>query len=228
MAERAKRITLDHLMYSRYKHTDIGETDKFLQDFGFTVVHQEAGRVLYRGFGSDPVVYISDQSDDGKPQFLGGGWAVETYEDLQQASKLPGASDITDCAAPIGGKMVTAKDPAGGPLYLHWNWAKRRETDLQIPEALIFNTWDNKRRKGEFQRLPDGPANIHKLGHYGYEVNHSDFQAVKSWYEENFTLAPSDMLFDPETGEDIMVFFHLDHGEEYRDHHVSYIKLEIV
>jgi len=119
--------------------------------------------------------------------------------------------------------MVSLKDPAGGPMYLHWGFRQRSKEaqEQETPKAMKFNTWDNKRRLGEFQRLPDGPSRIHKLGHYGFEVAYSTFDATVRWYLEKFTLSRTDSLYKPETGEDIMVFMHLDRGEEFVDHHVS-------
>ena len=219
MAER--KVAIDHLMYVRYRHTDIKQTHKFLLDFGFIVVQEEKDRILYRGFGQDPVSYISEQTDDGKALFLGGGWAVNSYLDLELATKLPGASAIVEADKSIGGKTVSLKDPAGGPMYLHFGYSKRSKDQIEKPETLTFNTWDNKRRLGEFQRLPDGPSHIHKLGHYGFEVNHADFEKVREFYFGKFNLEPTDSLFDPNTKKDIMVFAHVDKGEDYTDHHVS-------
>lgn len=217
------RVSLNHLMYVRYSHTDLHASRKFFLDFGFTIVSESKERVLYRGFGADPCALISEKTLDGKRKFLGGGWAVDSLADLELAASYPGATSITDAEEAIGGKMVALKDPAGGPMYLHWGFHQRsmEAQEKEMPKALKFNTWDNKRRLGEFQRLPDGPSRIHKLGHYGFEVNHSTFNVTIQWYLRKFTLARTDSLYKPETGEDIMVFMHLDRGEEYVDHHVS-------
>ena len=222
MAAPDKRVKLNHLMYARYHHNDVSASRKFLLDFGFTIVQETKDKILYRGFGSDPVCVISEASPTGKATFEGGGWAVDSYEDLETAARIPGASSITDCAELIGGKFVSLKDPAGGPIYVHWGERKRSATEIEHPKALKFNTWDNKRRLGEIQRLPDGPSDVHKLGHYGYEVPFAKYDDTLNWYLTNFTLAPSDCLFSPETNRDIMAFIHIDRGEEYVDHHVSY------
>ena len=152
-------------MYVRYRHPDIARSHQFLTDFGFIVVKEALNKVYYRGFGADPVCYISEQAEDGKALFLGAGWSVNSYKDLEEAAQMPGASTIGKCDSPVGGQMVTLKDPAGGPMYLHWDHERRDEDQIEKPKVLTFNTWDTKRRRGEFQRLPDGPANVHKLGH---------------------------------------------------------------
>ena len=216
----AERIGISHLMYVRYKHKDIHATHKFLIDFGLETVQQDKSIAYYRGFGENPVVYVSEQASDGQSAFLGGGWAVDSYKDLEQATKLATASSIVDCDGPIGGKMVSVQDPAGGPMYLHWGFHTRSKDDIEKPKQLVFNTWENKQRLGDFQRLPDGPSHIHKLGHYGYEVSHANFEAVRQFYFERFTFAPSDSLYDPKTGKDVMIFAHVDKGDQFTDHHV--------
>ncbi|RSL56897.1 hypothetical protein BHE90_014370 [Fusarium euwallaceae] len=221
MANPTRRISLKSLMYVSYEHVDLQTADRFLTDFGLIPTKVTSSKIWYRGFGESPVSYISAESSNGEPEFLGGGWAVDTYEDLEAATKVPGASAITDAEDVIGGKMVSVNDPAGGTMHLHWGYIERKIDRQEEPKKLVYNTWDTKPRRGEFQRFEDGPSHVHKLGHYGYEVNHSEFEKVRQWYFDTFTLTATDSLFNPETGKDIMTFCHLDKGEQYVDHHVS-------
>lgn len=221
MASSTKRISLNSLMYVKYAHPDLEKSHEFLTDFGLVPVEKTSGKIWYRGFGNSPVSYISEKSKSGQPEFLGGGWSVDEYEDLEAASRLPGASSITEAEEAIGGRVVTVSDPAGGSIHLHWSHSQREIEQSEEPKKLLFNTWNSKPRKGEFQRFDDGPSYIHKLGHYGYEVNHSVFEEVRQWYFDTFTLTTTDSIFNPGTGKDIMTFIHLDKGEKYVDHHVS-------
>jgi hypothetical protein len=216
------RINLESLMYVWFEHSDIKNAHRFLTDFGLIPVKETPHKTFYRGFGTSPVTYISQKSADGKaPDFLGGGWAVGDLGDLEAAAKLPGASEIKAADEVIGGEMVSIEDPAGGVVHLHWGHHERTLEPSDEPKELVYNTWDKKPRKGEFQRFEDGPSHIHKLGHYGYEVNHDDFEKVRQWYFDTFTLTATDSLFNPETGKDIMTFCHLDKGKTFVDHHVS-------
>ncbi|KAG7040307.1 hypothetical protein JMJ77_0009918 [Colletotrichum scovillei] len=219
----ATRISLKSLLYVWYRHADIDKTDNFLTDFGLIKVEQTSDKIWYRGFGESPVCYISEKSENGTPAFLGGGWSVETYEDLQAAAQLPGASPISKAEDAIEGDKVTLTDPAGGLAHLHWGQRERKIAKDEVPKKLTYNTWNTKSRKGEFQRFDDGPSDIHKLGHYGYEVNHGDFEKVRQWYFDTLTLTATDPLFNPHTGKDIMTFMHLDKGEEYVDHHNFFV-----
>ena len=221
MAKIKCRIKLNHLMYVRYRHRDLAETHQFLEDFGLVAVAKHTKQVLYSGFGKDPVSYMSEQSSDGTTVLLGGGWAVDSLEDLELAATLPNASSITISDEAIGGKYVTIQDPVGAHVYLHWGYHERVQHPTELPKSMKYNTWEKKSRLGEFQRLPDGPSFVHKLGHYGLEVDHSQFESLRSWYLDNFALTPTDALFNPKTGDDVMQFMHLDRGEEFVDHHVS-------
>lgn len=83
---------------------------------------------------------------------------------------------------------------------------------------MVYNTWDTKSRQGEFQRFEDGPSHVYKLGHYGYEIHHTQADSVRQWYLDTFTLAATDYITDPQTQKDIMTFIHLNKGEKYVDH----------
>jgi len=224
MVAPAERVNLNHLMYVRYKHTDLLIAHKLLLDFGFDVVKKTANMIWYRGFGGDPVCYISEKSEDGQAQLLGGGWAVDNYDDLEIAARIPGASSIADCENPIGGKMVTLEDPTGGLVYVHWGHNQHSNEQMKTSKTLTFNKGGKEQRLKECQCLHDRLSRIRKIGHYGYEVSHSDFEAVRNWYFERLTLAPTDSLFDTETAKDVMTFAHVDKGERYVDYQVSSIQ----
>jgi len=40
------RVSLNHLMYVRYSHTDLVASRKFFLDFGFTIVDETEERIL--------------------------------------------------------------------------------------------------------------------------------------------------------------------------------------
>ncbi|KAM5350211.1 hypothetical protein ACJ41O_006716 [Fusarium nematophilum] len=219
MPPEENRIKLKSLLYAYYLHPDLEKADTFLKDFGLTPTKATPDKIWYRGFGEHPFCYVSERPKDGKANLLGGGWLVETHKDLEAASRLLNASPIVDHDGPGGGKVVTVKDPEGCALYLHFGLALRPKGQMEKPQELIYNTWDRKRREGDFQRFEEGPAKVYKLGHYGHEVNHDVYESVLQWYLDTFTLKVTDAIFSPETGKDIMNFVHIDKGEEFVDHH---------
>ena len=75
-----------------------------------------------------------------------------------------------------------------------------------------FNYPFDKPRKGQFQRYRDGPALIHKLGHYGYVCK--EFQTELEFYTGNFNFVHSDILYLPQFPDrEVMTFMHLDLGK---------------
>lgn len=76
---------------------------------------------------------------------------------------------------------------------------------------------------GEFQRFKRGPAMVHKLGHYGFVS--TAFEAEIDFYTSNFNFVPTDILHMPGNPDlDLLVFFHLDLGDEYSDHHTLFMQ----
>lgn len=217
------KVQLDRLLYTHYQHQNLSTANKFFTDFGLIPVRQDGSIIYYRGFGDAPCVYIAEQSPDNFKHFVGGGWVVKSYNDLESASKIPGASAIQDAITPGGGKFVDIKDPNGVNVRLIHGITYREEEEQgkERPKPVLFNTWEDKPRKGEFQRFPPGPSKVHKLGHYGLIVDKSQFEFTVAWYIGNFSLAHTDSLYDAESGKDTMTFMHIDKGEEFTDHHVS-------
>lgn len=218
-----RKIQLDRLLYTHYQHENIERANKFFLDFGLIPVRQSDELIYYRGFGENPFVYVAEKSPDKAKHFVGGGWLVSSSRDLDEASRLPGASKVQESTAPGGGKFVDLEDPNGIKVRLLHGVALREkdEQKQEEPKPVVMNSWNEKPRKGEFQRFDKGPSKVHKLGHYGMVVDKSKFDTTVAWYLSTFTLAETDSLFDKESGKDMMTFMHIDKGNEFTDHHVS-------
>ncbi|PYH80332.1 trihydroxytoluene oxygenase [Aspergillus uvarum CBS 121591] len=217
--QREKQIRLVRLVHMRYQHPDLEEITTFLQDFGMFVAKQTKEQIWYRGYGVDQYVYYARK---GEKKFLGGTYEVESYADLERASQLPTGSAIHELIdAPGGGHMVTVIDPEGFPVNLMYG--QQPATPGVYPENLIFNTETEKPRMRRFQRFVEGPAPVHKLGHYGLCVK--DFPAMVAFYTTTFNLVPTDFLHVGE-GEDktnVALFAHIDRGTDYVDHHTFFM-----
>ncbi|KAH7403048.1 Glyoxalase/Bleomycin resistance protein/Dihydroxybiphenyl dioxygenase [Cadophora sp. MPI-SDFR-AT-0126] len=226
MAPLQPKIQFERLLYTHYQHQNLAATNKFFTDFGLTPVQQTENTIYYRGFGDSPYIYVAERSPDRVKHFIGGGWVVKSKADLEAASKLPGASKIQDLTTPGGGEFVDVKDPQGVNIRLIYGITYRPKDKLQDerPKPVVFNTWEDKPRRGEFQRFESGPSKVHKLGHYGLVVDKSKFESTVAWYLDTFSLKPTDSLFDQESGKDMMTFMHIDKGEEYTDHHSFFIQ----
>lgn len=76
---------------------------------------------------------------------------------------------------------------------------------------------------GQFQRFHEGPALVHKLGHFGYVCK--DFDSELEFYTSNFNFVASDILYHPQLTEvDVLIFMHLDLGKTFVDHHIMFLQ----
>ena len=174
------------------------QAHQFLLDFGFTECHRSSNpeRIFYRGYNDQPINYISEKTDT--PQFFGGSLEAASREDLERAAKLPGAGPIRACHFPGGGSIVTIVDPENVPINVIYDYGLVER--LPPPKgADAFNKPsvddEKKPRKGSFQRIPPGPAPIHKLGHFGHKA--SDIGKMSRWYTTHFNLRAIDVQANP-------------------------------
>jgi hypothetical protein len=141
-----------------------------------TVAKRTEDQIWYRGYGEDQYVYYARK---GPKEYLGGTFAVETYQDLEKyvaltflhrkanedfdrAAQLPTASKIQELSdAPGGGSMVTLTDPEGFPVNLIFGQQKAERGEY--PEKLTVNYEEEKPRIRRFQRFQPGPAAVHKV-----------------------------------------------------------------
>ncbi|MCJ1297874.1 hypothetical protein MMC08_000662 [Hypocenomyce scalaris] len=220
----AAQIRIMKLVFMRYQHPDLQEITTFLRDFGLTVVKKTETEAWYRGYGADQYVYYIRK---GPREFLGGAFAVESFEELEKATRIPGAQVIGNGIeemkdAPGGGHIVTVTDPEGFPISLIYGQAPAQAQSM--PEKIILNDEIDKPRARKFQRFSPGPAAVHKLGHYGLVVY--DFEKQFSFYTKNFNLMPSNMLYIPGADgkpQNVAMFAHIDRGQELVDHHSIFL-----
>ncbi|KAH0566250.1 hypothetical protein GP486_000348 [Trichoglossum hirsutum] len=222
--KRQPRVRIDRLAHVHYQHPSLERANQFFKDFGFIPAKETSTHIYYRGFGSQPFIYVAEQSPTQERKFVGACWVVVSLEDLQNAATLPGASKVLDMPddVPGGGKFVVLKDPNGfGVMFVYGQTL--RDVDSTPLADIKTNTALTKVRKGQFRRYELGPSRVHKLGHFGLVVKKEDFKRTVEWYTETMALALSDAVYDPKTGEDQMKFFHVDKGLEWVDHHSFFL-----
>lgn len=220
------KITIIRLAHVHYQHPDLEKALTFLDDFGLEVERQDSGKVYLRGYGVQPYVYVAEQSPDSQRHFLGGFFAVQSYEDLKKAAALPNASQVLESDAPGGGQFVTVPDPCGHLVgFVFGQKLHAPATEDSIPRrektSMIYNTAVAQPRRGAFRRFTPGPSPVHRLGHYGFRVPRDKFDELLHWYTSIMSLTPTDKIYDSKTGSDINCFCHIDLGSQFVDHHVS-------
>lgn len=228
------KVQLSRIAHVYFEHHDLAKFAQFAHDFGFVEVKRnDNGTIYYRGYGKDPYVYVASQSRTRRSRFLGAAFVALDEENFRKAAALPGATtkELANDGAPGGGKLVTFARPNGTYFYVVY-WQTERDVELdqdnKIPSATHdshgpFNTSLEKPRLGQFQRYHDGPALVHKLGHYGYVCK--EFETELEFYTSNFNFVHSDILNLPQIpNRDVLTFMHLDLGSEYTDHHSLFLQ----
>jgi hypothetical protein len=179
-------------------------------------VSRQNDRIYYKGYGKEPFVYCAIAGPSNS--FGGAAFAVDSLSDLELASKtLPNATQIHNIDGPGGGQRVTFTDPVDNfPFHLVFNQTLLAAPQKDLPE-LDYNYPSQKHRAvNKTQRFEQGPAPIHKLGHFGACV--TDFAKAYDFYTTRFNFKASELVYDEE-GRDITTFLHLDRGMEQVDHH---------
>ncbi|KFZ23493.1 hypothetical protein V502_02031 [Pseudogymnoascus sp. VKM F-4520 (FW-2644)] len=227
IANSPEKIQLSRISHVYLSHPDLSAFESFAKDFGFIEEARDGSTIYYRGFGKDSYAYVASQSETSEKAFDGGAFLAKTEDDFNKAVRLDGAV-LTDLAmAPGGGRLVTVPTPSGSKIHVLWG-AKERTVPLKAPSATTvklgpYNTTLEKFRKGEFQRFTHGPAMVHKLGHYGFVS--AKFDEDVHFYTSNFNFVPSDVLYMPGNFDmDVLVFFHLDLGDDFSDHHSLFLQ----
>lgn len=217
------RIRILKTAFVSYSHADLATARMFLSDFGLQIVKEDTGKVIYfRGYGSEPIVYVARQANSGESTFDGGAFEVESREELEKATKIAGATQIYKLDGyPGGGDIVTLTDPAGYKVHLVHGQVPRMPDDPPR-DKLLVNFEDDKPRLGAFQRVPSGPAPVYRWSHVGVAYPVGTFQEMFDWYTKNLSFAPSDILV--RDGKPSTCFLHIDRGEEFVDHHAFFIK----
>lgn len=216
----------------RYQHPDLNVITTFLRDFGLHVAKKTPTQRWFRGYGPDQYVYYAQQ---GEKKYLGGTFEVESEAEFDKIIQLPGAKILNDGVqemtdAPGGGKILSILDPEGFPVNFICGQAAVTE-QRKVPEKLVVNDETDKPRKKAFQRFEPGPAEVHKLGHFGLNVE--DFPAQMDWYTRHFNICPSDILYIPLDGQtdadgkpkrkEVALFAHIDRGDDLVDHHTMFL-----
>ncbi|MCP2068167.1 UNVERIFIED_ORG: catechol 2,3-dioxygenase-like lactoylglutathione lyase family enzyme [Pseudomonas reinekei] len=204
-----KAQDLTHLIFQR---PDLNQAACFLTDFGLTVGHQDADTLYLRATEASSYCYRVQRAEQAR--FVGFGLAVETLDDLEKLTQIPGASSIEKSEHPGGGYCVHLKDPSGFIVEAVCDRTPARPLEHRAP--LSWNLAQQQPRINATQRPPMAPPEVLKLGHIVIEV--ADYQSTCAWYTRHFGFIPSDVQVLPD-GSPIVAFMRLDLGETPTAHH---------
>jgi len=238
------KVQLRKISHVYYTHPNLSKFEEFAVDFGLVEAHRIDDTIYYRGYGTDQYVYVASK---GRSGFGGACFVAQSQEEFEKAKKIPGGSLTALNDLPGGGEMITFNRPNGTFFHVMFGQQERQLGHDKTPSAIIdtvgpMNTPFEKPRRGrlllqwpfelfrfsdpfagEFQRFKDGPALIHKLGHFGYVCK--EFDTEFEFYTSNFNFVHSDVLFHPVLKKvDGMTFMHLDLGPVWTDHHCFFMQ----
>ena len=210
-----------------YYHADFEAAKTFFLDFGLQIQEENSDSIFFRGYGEEPFVYHLKRSPQGAPSTFGGAaYVVSSYSELECATKVPGASSISQLSAPGGGSIVTLTDPSGHLVHLVHGQNLRVSDSLDLERLTVnYEQPAAKPRKGRFHRFhPGKPAPVYRWGHYGvtYDPKVTTYRKMYEWYTQVIGLAASDLVECD--GGTITCFFHVDRAKEYSDHHCFFFK----
>ena len=203
------------LAYGRLWAPDLDKEEEFLTDFGMIRAERTANALYMRG--TDPPHHIH-VTELGEPKFVGIAVHAASPEDLEKLTRLPGASPIESIDEPGGGRRVRLTDPDGHQVeVIH---GMQMLDPIPVTRPPVNSGYDKYRRKGALYRVPRGPAQIKRFGHF--VLMSPNFDKMVAWYRETLGFICSDEIYAGEKSNIIGSFNRLDRGEDYVDHHAFF------
>ncbi|PWN86769.1 Glyoxalase/Bleomycin resistance protein/Dihydroxybiphenyl dioxygenase [Acaromyces ingoldii] len=220
-----RRVHLVRIAHIHYRHHDLAKATQFLEDFGMTQVSTVDNRRYFRGYGELPFIYVAEQTETERAEFVRVAFEAKDESSLKRASELPGATPIMELQSPGGGRGTSLRDPSGiqidvilGQQYVPVELPRKRTQAFNRggPSAE-----EKPRAAGNFQRFNrEEVVRVHKLGHFVLQV--ADYASSRKFYTETLNFAPSDIL---QIGEmEAGAFLHLDLGTRSTDHHTLFLQ----
>jgi hypothetical protein len=241
------KVQLVRLSHVYFEHHDLSKFAKFALDFGLVEAHRSGSTIYFRGYGKDPYVYVATKAKEGRGKFGGAAFVAASQEEFDKATKISGGVMRDLDGAPGGGKIITFHRPNDTFMHVVFGQEERMVDIDHIPSGTHvsqgpYNTPFEKPRLGEyfwryniwkwvfdrfplgkFQRYHEGPALVHKLGHFGYVCK--EFDTELEFYTGNFNIVPTDVLYHPKFSNiDVLTFMHLDLGKDWSDHHIFFLQ----
>jgi len=207
-------VKAQSLAFLMFEKPDLAACETFLTDFGLRTVERGAERLLMRGSGSAPCIYLARCGP--RARFVGAAFTVAEEADLRLLEALAGARRLLPSDIPGGGAGVELVDPAGNLLWLVTGQRQLAPLPLRAPLHPQANCYGDVRRVNSTVRPPLEPAAVARLGHVVLQT--VDFAGMADWYMRHLGLIPTDVQYLAD-GSPNLTFFRLDLGDTPADHH---------
>jgi len=206
------------LAWLEFEKPDLEQAQRFLVDFGFTVVDRTPETLRLRGRWSGPAGLLVRRGVGSR--FIGPTFAAGARADLDRLARAAG-SVVTPYQ---GGHSVELSDPSGFQVRVVHGVPELSALPERQPLALNFGP--HPVRANGTQRPAREAAQIQRLGHV--VLGTTRFSASLGWYLDNLGMIVSDFLYldgQREHGPS-MAFIRCDQGSVPCDHHTLAMALQ--
>lgn len=201
------------LKFVSFERTDLEAQKQFLTDFGLVVIESGSASFHARARGSNS--YCVEVRKGKKNRFTGFGLAVDSKEDFDRLTLVPGAKINQHLTSPGGGSSVTLRDPAGFEVSAIFGQQEAAPIPANRP-VFAVNTVGKPNRVNAENRSIVQPSHVARLGHLVLQV--ADFEITAQFYMKHFGFIPTDVQY-LDNGEPNLAFMRLDLGDQPADHH---------
>jgi len=193
-ANSPSKIQLARISHVQLRHPDPERFLEFAEAFGLVEEARLGDAIYLRGYGKDPYCYVVLPSTNREKAFEGGAFVVNSKDDLEKASKLPGATRKDISHLPGGGEMVSLSSPGGTKIHLVWGQKTRdipdKEPSAQVMNLGPYNLPFTKERRGTVF-----PCLLHlRICADIWEANSNDSNRAQQWSIKSATTATSPAL----------------------------------
>ncbi len=202
------------LAFLMWEKRDLAPTERFLRDFGLLPVSLTPEKLVARGYGTAPALYVAHKGK--RNAFVGAAFVMSADTDLKHYRQKLGATELSPADIPGGGRGVELLDPAGRRVWLIQDQIRAQPLSVRASVTPQTNGFQQAVRVNQPLRTPIEPAKVMRLGHFVMQT--VDFAGLAQWYIHVLGLIPSDVQYLAD-GTPNLAFCRLNLGDTPADHH---------
>jgi len=210
------KINLQDIAYGRVRAPDLDLAEKFLLDFGMLRAQRTDTALYMRGYGTGHHLHVTEL---GSPGVASLAFSVESREDLERATHIPGASAIEDINEPGGGQRVRLTEFNGICIEMVSDVERVNPTAFQMRVMNTIAAPNN--RMNDTTVMPRNPAHVHRIGHA--VIGTPDIEDTTRWFTEHLGMLISDTVYEGQKDNVLGNFLRIDKGATPVDHHTVLI-----
>lgn len=202
------------LAFLMWEKKTLLSTEKFLRDFGLHTVSMTESKLVARGAGAAPAIYVASKGENNR--FVGSAFVMSDDTDLTRYKQELDATDLNPADIPGGGRGIELKDPAGRKVWLIQGQSRLEPLPVRESVTNLANNPKTVARINKPLRTPIEPAQVIRIGHF--VLQSVDFMGLAQWYIRVLGLIPSDVQYLAD-GSPNLAFCRLNLGQAPADHH---------